>query len=750
MADVFISYARDDEPHARRVAKALQTSGLAVWWDADLPAHRAYSEEIERNLADARAVVVLWSRTAARSQWVRAEADFAREHGKLVQAQLDGSLPPMPFNQVQCADLKSWRGKASHPGWVKLRQSVEALVSGEEPPENSSTTSRPSGRIGPRRWWIAALFALIVAAGILWLTLGRPADQRKPVVAVLPFTSLDARDSSLVSGMWEDTRRAIGRNPQLVVLGPNTSEQLAEKDSGKAKRTADYLVQASVRTAGDRIRVSTDLVRTEDGAQLWSQSFDRRLDDVFALQSDIAREIEGRIRGRLAERGGVKPEHIATTGEVYALYSDARAKIRSRDPQAYSAARDQLEQVVKMDPNFAPGWATLAVAYKMSPPDAMSFNQFDRSEQFAKRAIELAPNLAAGHAALALSLNFTGPIARAAIERAVELDPNDFEALLWLGNTYNELERKHDALRAYSRAAEVEPLFWPAVLNKLGVLEALDDKAGIEALIEEERRLGAQHMVTAIQMELASQRGDIAEAANLGLAYLKTGRTEGRAAIESMLFPSLLQLGFFEEARRTLNLPSFAILLWRNEAKGLDEVEALKIPPRKFFSMAPLTQNAARAYVLTGRGERLAQMYLSLNASPAEFVKLSGGDEPFLFTAPLVAVALRQTGHDEDAARLLAETERTAVLRAKNGSPMFTALLARVYAAQGQKDEALSNLASAVNRGWLPSLPELANDPADDPAFGSIKGDPRFERLRQQILGTIKRERAQVRISDFP
>ena len=100
MADVFISYARSDKAIATRVAKRLQAAGLDVWWDADLPAHRAYSEVIERNLDDAKAVVVLWSKTAAQSQWVRAEADFARNAGKLVQAAVDGSIPPLPFNQI--------------------------------------------------------------------------------------------------------------------------------------------------------------------------------------------------------------------------------------------------------------------------------------------------------------------------------------------------------------------------------------------------------------------------------------------------------------------------------------------------------------------------------------------------------------------------------------------------------------------------------------------------------------------------
>jgi hypothetical protein len=106
MSDVFVSYAREDEPQARSVAEALRTHGYHVWRDEDLPAHRPYAEVIEERLNSARAVVVLWSTEAIKSHWVRAEADTARALGTLVQVSLDGTIPKMPFNQIQCADLK--------------------------------------------------------------------------------------------------------------------------------------------------------------------------------------------------------------------------------------------------------------------------------------------------------------------------------------------------------------------------------------------------------------------------------------------------------------------------------------------------------------------------------------------------------------------------------------------------------------------------------------------------------------------
>jgi TolB-like protein len=747
LADVFISYARADETAARRIGKALEGAGLSVWWDADLPAHRSYSEIIERNLAEAKAVVVLWSVSAASSQWVRAEADFARNAGKLVQAQVDGTLPPMPFNQIQCADLKGWRGSASHPGWAKLKGSVQALVSGEEQPAPTRGNTRLWDRLEPYRWPFAALLALLLAVGIYFYAFGIPGETRKPVLAVLPFRSLDGQDASLVAGMWEDTRTAIGRNPQLIVLGPNSAQQLADKGEAAARKAADYLLEASVRTAGDRIRVSADLVRTKDGEQLWSQDFDRKLDDVFALQSQIASEIEGRIRGRLAEKGGITPEHIATSGEVYALYNDARAKIRKRDPDSEVEAHAELEKVLKMDPNFAPAWAALAVVIGQVPASRKNWDLTDPAEVYARKAVELAPSLAAGHAALAYALELKGPVARAEVERAVELDPSDYEAVTWLGNMRNQAGDKKGAIEAYRQAAQMEPFFWPAVYNLYGVLKETGDDAGIQQLLDQLNRVGATYLAEGMQIDDAFQKGNLAEAANRGLRYLQNGGREEQTPALADLWVVLLELGFYDEAAKMGPAPDFAPLLWKLDPKGLDLMESHNMPPRTFFMLQPLTENAARVYLLSGRGGTLADTYLSLKVSPQQFMdEVAAGDGPehFVLSAPLIAIALRENGHTAEAQALLELAEARAKKRLRDDNPATSVQLARVYAVEGRKDEAISLIVAAVNRRWIPQAPELLPDLHVDPALASVKGDPRFEKARDQVLGTIARERAQV------
>jgi len=133
MSDVFVSYARSTERQAHQVADALRTAGYDVWQDDQLPAHRSYAEVIEELLKAAKAVVVVWSLEAIGSQWVRAEADMARESGTLVQLTVDGAMPPMPFNQIQCADLRDWDGETDAAGWQKVESSIASLTGGPAP-----------------------------------------------------------------------------------------------------------------------------------------------------------------------------------------------------------------------------------------------------------------------------------------------------------------------------------------------------------------------------------------------------------------------------------------------------------------------------------------------------------------------------------------------------------------------------------------------------------------------------------------
>jgi len=130
MADVFISYARSTAGQARAVAQALGVLGYDVWIDDELPSHRAYSDVIEEQLHAAAAVVVIWSNDAAKSEWVRSEANRARGDRKLVQIAVEKTRLPMPFDQLQCADLTGWAGETDHATWRSVVSSIAHLVHG--------------------------------------------------------------------------------------------------------------------------------------------------------------------------------------------------------------------------------------------------------------------------------------------------------------------------------------------------------------------------------------------------------------------------------------------------------------------------------------------------------------------------------------------------------------------------------------------------------------------------------------------
>lgn len=142
MVDVFISYSRDNKARVADIAAAVAAAGYDVWWDAELPPHRSYGDVIAEKIGSAKAAIVVWSHTSAASEWVRAEADVARNQKKLVQTAIDDVMPPLPFNQIQFADLSDWNGDPGHSGWRKVLMSLEELC-GREAVVAAAPVARP-------------------------------------------------------------------------------------------------------------------------------------------------------------------------------------------------------------------------------------------------------------------------------------------------------------------------------------------------------------------------------------------------------------------------------------------------------------------------------------------------------------------------------------------------------------------------------------------------------------------------------
>ena len=142
MADVFISYAREDRPFAARLAHALESGGRSVWWDREILPGRDFAELISTELAQAKAVVVVWSAVSSRSGWVRDEAHEGLERGVLVPVLSGVTEPPIGYRSIHSVDLTGWDGGA-HPGLADLELAIDALRTGQPVPDRAEPEPEP-------------------------------------------------------------------------------------------------------------------------------------------------------------------------------------------------------------------------------------------------------------------------------------------------------------------------------------------------------------------------------------------------------------------------------------------------------------------------------------------------------------------------------------------------------------------------------------------------------------------------------
>jgi uncharacterized membrane protein YhaH (DUF805 family) len=137
MADLFISYAREDKARADALAERLRAMGLDVFWDNEIPPGRTWADFIESKLRACKVMLVLWSGASVGSQWVREEARIGRDAGKLIPVLLDGAQPPFGFGEVQTADLTGWHGEEDHPGWKRLVNAIRSFTGESAIPQQS-------------------------------------------------------------------------------------------------------------------------------------------------------------------------------------------------------------------------------------------------------------------------------------------------------------------------------------------------------------------------------------------------------------------------------------------------------------------------------------------------------------------------------------------------------------------------------------------------------------------------------------
>ncbi|MGD2153958.1 MAG: toll/interleukin-1 receptor domain-containing protein [Gemmatimonadales bacterium] len=148
MSDVFLSYAREDLSHAERLARALEAAGWSVWWDRSIPAGKTFDEVIEAKLEAARCVVVLWSRAAVASDWVREEASEGKRRGILVPVLIESEVKvPLGFRRIQAADLADWDGSDTDSSFQQLVRDIGSVRTGESRPVLRIVPAPPGARL---------------------------------------------------------------------------------------------------------------------------------------------------------------------------------------------------------------------------------------------------------------------------------------------------------------------------------------------------------------------------------------------------------------------------------------------------------------------------------------------------------------------------------------------------------------------------------------------------------------------------
>ncbi len=313
-------------------------------------------------------------------------------------------------------------------------------------------------------------------------------------IAVLPFTNMstDPENEYFSDGITEEIINALAQLEDLRVAARTSSFAFKGKASHiseiGAKLNVATVLEGSVRTAGNRLRVSAQLVNVADGYHLWSERYDRQMDDVFAIQDEIATTIADRLKITLAgetKKGLVKPP--TANLDAYQLYLKGRHLWNRRTKDALEQAVEYFEQATKLDPEYALAYSGLADAYLLlGSYDLMPREEADqKARAAAEKALELDEALAEAHTSLGQTLRRSWDWEGEEREylRAIELNPNYATAHQWYATLLAALGRLDEALHEVHRAEELDPVSHAISATVAQVLaQAREYDAAIEQL----------------------------------------------------------------------------------------------------------------------------------------------------------------------------------------------------------------------------------------------------------------------------
>ena len=317
----------------------------------------------------------------------------------------------------------------------------------------------------------------------------REGDQKS--IAVLAFEDMSPKQDQeyFADGISEEILNSLAKSPELAVISRTSSFYFEDKNATieqiAEKLGVNYVLEGSVRKAGDQLRITAQLIEVSSGSHLWSQTYDRELKDVFKIQDEIAQEVSSKLQATLL--GG---ESWKTDPELYSLFLRARHLVHQNNPSSYRTATEILQKVTSMDPEYAPAWSLLGILH-MAISSSGAFGTEVTMKEFhaekagaaARKAIALDPDHAMGYMAMAgymLSQN-NFKKAKEYGEKALELSPDNPYILKKIDlYTFPPLE---ESIRNIKRSIELDPMLYSAYRDLAWVyMAAGENKKALQAV----------------------------------------------------------------------------------------------------------------------------------------------------------------------------------------------------------------------------------------------------------------------------
>jgi serine/threonine-protein kinase len=319
-----------------------------------------------------------------------------------------------------------------------------------------------------------ASLALIVAAAVavtFWLGgrgTGSQSGQDRASIAVLSFADLSPEKNQeyFSDGIAEELINGLAKTPGLRVAARTSSFQFKGKIEDSRvigeKLNVATLLEGSVRKQGNRARIAVELIKATDGFQLWSETFDRELNDMFAVEDEIARATARELRLKLLGNQTV-PSEETTNGEAYNNYLQGRYLYRQRNKENLAKSVICFQQAIRLDPGYARAWVGLAKSRYSQADDGYIAREtgYKDARESAERALQLDPNMGEAHAALSwikMHYDWNWTDADVSIQRALALEPGNVATIGAASVMAMVIGRFDEAIARSRRAIEIDPL----------------------------------------------------------------------------------------------------------------------------------------------------------------------------------------------------------------------------------------------------------------------------------------------------